>query len=309
VWGGVWGAVWYYAYRDVAPSVPAQTIAETRIPVTPAPDNITAEGTIVPRRQATLAFKVGGNIAQVLVKESDVVQSGDVLAKLNDTDLRNQMMQADAALRVAQAELARASAGATSAERTAVQDALAAALAKYDNAVKSKASDMDLKQAAAGLSQAKSALAQLDPSPLTIAVAQAQVDQSQTALEIAKSAIDQASLTAPFAGTIAQVQAHVGDFVGPGVPVVTIGDLSKLSVESSDISDLDISRVKLGQRTIVTLDALPGKIFHGTVARISPMASESRGYKVFRVWIDLQEGVESGLRWGLDTKIELASSL
>ncbi len=302
------GAAWYHVYTDWVQVAPLQIVIETPTPGASTSDSISAEGTIVPYRQATLAFKTGGSIAQMLVKESDSVQSGAVLAKLNDSDLRNQMTQADAALRVAQAELARISAGATAAERDAAQDALKAAQAKYDEAVKAKASDSTLKEAAAGLSQAKSAIAKLDPSPLAVAVAQAQVDQAQTALDIAKNAIEQATLKAPFAGTIAQVKGNVGDFVGPGVAVVTLGDLSKLSVESSDISDLDIARVKVGQKAIVKLDALPGKIFHGTVVRIAPIASESRGYKVFRVWIDLQEGVSTGLRWGMDTKIELQSA-
>ncbi len=312
----VCGAV-YYAGSDLVPLhapwdsarlTGVSIVIETPTPSAQVSDIITAEGTILPYRQATLAFRTGGSIAQVFVKESDVVQSGAVLARLNDSDLRNQMVQAEAALRVAQAELARASAGASSAERNAAQDALKAAQAKYDEAVKAKASDATLKQAAAGLSQAKSAVAQLDASPLAIAVAQAQVNQSQATFDIAKGATEQALLTAPFVGTIAQVKGNVGDFVGPGIPVVTIGDLSKLSVESSDISDLDIARVKVGQKAIVKLDALPGKIFHGTVVRIAPIASESRGYKVFQVWLDLQEGVGSGLRWGMDTKIELQSS-
>jgi HlyD family secretion protein len=243
----------------------------------------------------------------VPVKEGDIVQAGVVLVRLDDKDLRNQVKQSDAALNVAKNQLAQLIAGATPAERQAAQDGLTAAQAKYDEAKRAGASDSALKEAAAGVSQAKSTLARLDPSPQAVAVAQAQVDQAQAAGDSAKAALDQASLKAPFGGTVAQVNINAGDFIGPGIPVVTFGDLSRLRVESNDVADLDSARVKLGQNVTVTLDALPGKMFHGTVASISPLASESRGYKVFGVWVDLKEGIENGLRWGMDAKIEIAA--
>lgn len=304
--GAALGATIYYTYEDL-PIIATRAPVVTSTQAPPTPGNVVAEGTIVPRRQATLAFKIAGGVTALNVREGDQVMAGTVLVKLNDTDLRNQVKQGSAALQVARAELARLVGGATAPERQAAQDALAAAQAKYDVAQKAKANDSTLKEAAAAVSQAKSAVGRLDPSPQAVAVAQAQVDQAQAALDSAMMALDQASLEAPFTGTVAQVKVNIGDFVGPGIPVVILGDLSGLTVESSDISDLDIGRVKVGQKVKVTLTALPEQTFHGGVARISPMASESRGYKVFRVWIDLKEGIESGLRWGMDAKIEVLS--
>lgn len=272
-----------------------------------APGDVTADGTIVPRRHAMLGFKIGGTVAQVVVKEGDLVQAGVVLVKLDDKDLRNQVKQAEAALSVAKSQLAQLTAGASPAERQAAQDALTAAQAKYDDAKKAGAGSASLKEAAAGVSQAKSAVARLDPSPQALSVARAQVDQAQAAADGANAALDQASLKSPFGGTIAKVNVNAGDFVGPGIPVIVFGDLSQLQVESDDVSDLDVARVKIGQKASVTLDALPGKAFHGTVSSISPLATESRGYKVFAVSVDLVEGVESGLRWGMDAKIEIAT--
>jgi HlyD family secretion protein len=275
------------------------------LPAPPAQSNVTADGTIQPVRHASLAFKMAGTVAEVDVKEGDLVQAGLVLVRIDDKELRNQLNQADAALDVAKSQLAQLKAGATQAERQAAQDALAAAQAKYDEAKKAGAGSSALKDATAGISQAKSALAKLDPSPDAIAVLQAQVDQAEAADASARAALEQAEIKAPFGGTIAQVNVNVGDFAGPGVPVMIIGDLSRLRVESDDVSDLDISRVKIGQSANVTLDALPGRLFKGTVASISPLASESRGYKVFAVTIDLQQGIESGLRWGMDAKFEI----
>jgi multidrug efflux pump subunit AcrA (membrane-fusion protein) len=293
----------YQAYAKENISSPSPNAAVGREPL--APGNVVAEGTIVPSRYATLAFKIGGDVSEVRVKEGDIAAPGAVLVRLIDSDLRNQAKQAEAAQNVARAEFAQLRAGATQSERQAAQDALAAAQAKYDAAKRTSASEAALKEATAALSQAKSGVARLDASSEAIAVAQARLDQAQAAYDGARGSLEQASLTAPFSGTVAQVKVNVGDFIGPGMPVVTIGDLSKLVVESNDISDLDIARVKVGQSVGVTLDAFPNQIFHGTVARISPVANESRGYKVFRVWISLKEGIESGLRWGMDAKIEV----
>lgn len=300
-------ALGYYIYQT---RISPETTATGPTPSNPqaplAVDNVSADGTIVPLRHAALGFKLGGTVATVLVKPGDIVQAGVELVRLEDKDLKNQMNQADAALAVAKSQLAQLSAGATPAERQAAQDALTAAQAKYDDAKKANSPNSALKEAAAGVSQAKSAVARLDPSPEALAVAQAQVDQAQAADDSAKAALDQASLKSPFSGTVAQVNVNVGDFIGPGMPVLVFGDLSRLRVESDDVSDLDIARVRLGQVVQVTLDALPGKLFHGSVSSISPLASESRGYKVFAVWVDLDEGIESGLRWGMDAKIEIA---
>lgn len=289
-----------YASQDTPAAVP--TVSNVQAP--PAQSNVTADGTIQPVRHASLAFKTAGTVAEVNVKAGDLVQTGLVLVRIDDKDLRNQLNQADAALDVAKSQLAQLKAGASQAERQAAQDALTAAQAKYDEAKKNGSSSA-IKEAAAGVSQAKSAVAKLDPSANAIAVLQAQVDQAQAADDSARAALDQAGIKAPFGGTIAQVNVNVGDFIGPGMPVVIIGDLSRLRVESDDVSDLDIGRVKLGQTANVTLDALPGKLYQGTVVSISPLANESRGYKVFAVSVDLKQGIESGLRWGMDAKIEI----
>jgi HlyD family secretion protein len=302
-------AVGYYIFQVYAMQPEPAAVSTASIDqAPPTPGNVTADGTIVPIRHASLAFKIGGTVSEVRVKQGDIVQAGVVLVRLDDSDLSNQAKQADAALKVAKTQLAQLTTGASAAERQAAQDALAAAQAKYDDAKKAGAAGSALKEAAAGVSQAKSAVARLDPSPQALAVAQAQADQAQAADDSANAALDQASLESPFWGTVAQVNVNVGDFIGPGMPVVMIGDLSRLRVESNDVSDLDVARVKIGQSVNVTLDALPGKLFHGNIASISPLASESRGYKVFGVSVNLKEGIESGLRWGMDAKIEIATT-
>ncbi len=298
------GAYYYYTVYGAAEVTPEANAVASETASAPSAGPITADGTVQPRQLATLAFRTGGRVSQVLVGEGDVVQIGDPLLVLEDADLQNQVAQAQAALEVAQDQLDQARAGGTDADKQAAKDALAAAQAKLADAKANGGASVQ-KEAAAGVSQAQSALTRLDPDPATIELAQARLDQAQAALDGAKLVLQQATLRAPFGGTIGQVNYNRGDFVGPGMPVVMIGDLSGLRVESTDISDVDIGKVKQGEQVTVTIDALPGQIFHGTVTALSPMAVESRGYKVFHLWVNLREGVQSGLRWGMDASIQI----
>lgn len=295
----------WYAYQYItatANSSPPVPLSQDT--ATPSAGIVTAEGTILPAKRSTLAFKIGGRVSHVYAHEGDAVGAGAILVQLDDSEQQNQVRQAAAAVTLAQLQLAQLKAGGSETERQAAKDAVDAAEAKYNEAEKN-AGDTVIKEAAAGLSQAKSALARLEPSAEALAVAQAQVEQAQANLDTARSAQYETFLKAPYAATLARMDVNVGDFVGPGMPIATLGDLSKLSVESSDVSDLDFQYVQVGQNVTIRVDAQPGKVFHGVVARISPMAVESRGYKVFRVWVDLEEGTAEGLRWGMDAKIEI----
>ncbi|MBI5032304.1 MAG: efflux RND transporter periplasmic adaptor subunit [Chloroflexi bacterium] len=351
-----------------APATPVPTPVQSK---DPGSSVVSAEGVVAPFQRASLAFKIGGRVTEVKVKEGDTVKAGDVIAALDSTLLQKQVQQAEATLHVTQRQLAQLKAGASSAERQAAKDALTAARAAYDkvkagpskeqiaqlkatldntqatvrqaqaaydriggdanflggaaperlvlqqaynNLVAAQAAyteaashptDSELKQAAAAVTQAESAVARLDPTPEAIALAEAQVAQVQSALEIAKASVQDATLTAPFAGTIAQISINLGDFASPGAPVIIIGDLSNLRIETTDLSEVDVAKVKIGQPVKITLDALPNQAFAGTVSRIAPLANEARGDKVFRVWIDLKEGVDAGLRWGMAVSVEI----
>ena len=118
----------YWAYTaSVRPSAMAAT-APVKIKNT---NLVSAEGIVVPAQRATLAFKTGGRVIAILVSEGDVVKAGSVLARLDDTLLKGQAAQAQAALNVAQKQLAQVRAGGTSADRQAARDAVAAARAQY----------------------------------------------------------------------------------------------------------------------------------------------------------------------------------
>ncbi len=95
--------------RFLAPTPPAPA----PVPLTQETESIvSAQGSLIPRRRADLAFRVGGRVAEVLVAEGETVRQGDALARLQDDELRAGVAQAQAALDLAQANLAQVEEGA-----------------------------------------------------------------------------------------------------------------------------------------------------------------------------------------------------
>ncbi len=156
-----------------------------------------------------------------------------------------------------------------------------------------------------GQARARLALLEAGPSAEAIAVAQAQVRQAETALEGARIALAKTELLAPFAGTIGQVMTEVGETVSPGVPLIRLGDLGDLRLETDDLSEVDIALVRVGQKVEVSIDALPDAEFRGTVVEVRPVAEVKHGDTTYTVTIDVDEGVESGLRWGMTAYVDI----
>ena len=102
-----------------------------------------------------------------------------------------------------------------------------------------------------------------------------------------------------------------------GAPVLVIGDLCTLQVETDDLSEVDVVEVAVGQEVEVSVDALPDLKLHGRVSEIAPMAEERHGDIVYTVTIDLEggpalsevegpvEGAEADLRWGMTAYVDI----
>ena len=117
------------------------------------------------------------------------------------------------------------------------------------------------------------------PNPDDVAAAQARIAADQATL-------DQAKLKAPFAGTITVVNSQLGDIVSPGTPAFQIDDLSHIFVDV-DVSEVDISKVTLGQDVAVTFDALQGKAFSGKVTDIALVGKVTSGAVNFTVTVEI----------------------
>jgi RND family efflux transporter MFP subunit len=133
--------------------------------------------------------------------------------------------------------------------------------------------------------------------------AKADVDRAKAAVEVAKAQLAQAMLVAPFDGTIASVDISPSEYVTPGQVVVSMGDLSHFQIETTDLSEKDISFVKDGAQATVFIDALNNK-FTGKVVDIARISETVGGDVVFKVTIELDEQ-PAGLRWGMSTDVTI----
>jgi len=145
-----------------------------------------------------------------------------------------------------------------------------------------------LKAAESQLAQAESTLARLlsMPSPEDVAQAEAQVAQARVGVEIAQSRLNDAVLIAPFAGQLADWNLHVGDNVTPATPAGTLVDVSRYHVDVN-IDETEISKVTIGQKVLITLDAFPDRELEGRVSKVSLLGSSAQGIVNYSVRIDL----------------------
>ena len=196
-----------------------------------------------------------------------------------------QLRAAEQALAAAQAQLAQVQGGAGARSRAA-NAAVAAAVAQQDLAQ----SQLDLLVAGATAGQT--------------AAAEATIAQAQAALEVTRVALDRCEVRAPFAGTVGAVSVRTGELIAPGQPLVTLGDLATLRVETTDLDEVDVARVALGQRASVTFDAIPERVFAGQVVRISPMAEPGAGGVNYTVVLTLDES-DPAIRWGMTAFVDI----
>ncbi len=167
-----------------------------------------------------------------------------------------------------------------------------AALAQY-NLAKSHPTIAELAGAAAQLAQAKSIVAQLTPTAENLAIAQAGVAQAQAgvmqaqaAIELAKASLANSTITAPFDGTVVLTGPKVGEYVNPGVAVVTLADLSKMQVVAN-VDEITLSGLKVGEGATLSVDALGEKTLSARISKIGLWATSSGGVTSVPVTLDV----------------------
>ena len=141
------------------------------------------------------------------------------------------------------------------------------------------------------------------PLPEDIAVAEAEAALARAEVQLAEARLEQAVLIAPFDGVITDVFLDASESVAPGQPVLQLGDLTHLRVETTDLNEIDVIQIAEGDTAKVTFDALPGIEVEGIVFSISPSFEEGTG-KNYTVTIELDE-IPSRLRWGMTALVDI----
>ena len=115
------------------------------------------------------------------------------------------------------------------------------------------------------------------PDAGTLEVANARVSAAETNLAAARAVLEQYDLRAPAAGTLVESNLNIGVFITMGQPVAKWADLSDWYVETTDLTEIDVVKVELGQTVEVAADALPDNKMNGTVTAIQDTFQEARG--------------------------------
>lgn len=206
-----------------------------------------------------------------------------------------------------------------SAKRAAAELALLAAERQYqaavahENAVKSGPDETKIAEAEKKLEIAqihlKGAERELEirkkgPDPDEIALAEARVDNAKAQLKAAEAAMQDLILVAPFDGDITTLNLKVGEVVTPGVVSVVLADLSSWHVETTNVNEIDVSKISPGMEAKITVNAFPDRTFTGVVKEIDEQGVERRGTIIYTVILDFNpEGMR--VRWEMSAFVEI----
>ena len=232
---------------------------------------LNATGYVVAQRKAAVASKATGRLELLNVREGSQVKSGEVIARLESSDVTAQMQQAAAGVNVARANLEQGDAE--------MKDATRALERSRDLLAKKFVSPAAHDTVLARHEKARAAISGYKAS---IAVAQANLRAAQVAVE-------QTLIRAPFDGVVLTKNANVGDVITPfssalgsQAAVVTMADMATLEVEA-DVSEANLAKVKAGQPCEIQLDALPGRRFRGVVNRTVPTVDRAKATVLVKI--------------------------
>lgn len=143
-----------------------------------------------------------------------------------------------------------------------------------------QAAEGQVSEAREALRMARANAAQIDVRWEDVKGARAAVSQAQAALAAARQQLQYTGITTTISGVTASRMAEPGQTASPGVPLMTVVDLSTVYFDAN-VSEKDFRRVRVGQKVDVTVDAFPSQQFSGYVAKILPVASaQSRDFTV-----------------------------
>lgn len=233
------------------------------------PDLVIASAVVVPVQVTQLGFTISALVKEIAVSEGEQVQAGQTLIVLDVPELEYAVIAAEAAYKSASLH-------------AKLQDA---DRVKVINQYTGRVTFVSL------------------PGEVKIK-AESKAAQAQAALESAQASLAQTILIAPFDGTVTSIGVIHGELAQADQTVLTLAKLDTLQIETTDLIERDIVRVKIGQRVNVSITALDVTV-SGKVIRISPIAKTIGGDVVFPVTIQLDKQ-PVGLLWGMTAEVEIS---
>jgi HlyD family secretion protein len=265
--------------------------------------------------ESVVSFKVQGRIVELPVQEGQYVKQGDLLARLDNDDYRQQVSIDEAIVGTREAELELAVAGSRVQEIQAAKQTLIDAQTDLELKraefrrrqallAEQGVSQEDLDSAASKLKRAQATYERIKQTygqivegtrKEEIAVRRANLSLAREALQMSRVKLNYTVLPAPISGVVFVRQSELGEVVSPGTPVVTIADVDHLWLRGY-LNETDLGRVRWGQSATVHTDTYPDKAYRGRMSFISSQAEftpksvethKERVTLVYRIKIDL----------------------
>jgi HlyD family secretion protein len=239
---------------------------------------VSANGVVQPINKVEIRSKASGQILELNCEEGSYVKKGDLLVALDQTTTKNDYEQAKADLASAQQQLSQAENAARRSQQLHEKKLI---------------SDQDIEQ-----------------SKLDLVKAQSQLVRATAALSSAEERLRDTRILAPITGIILSRSVDLGQIiasavsnVGGGTVLATVADMDQVYVETN-VDEVDIGKVAVGQPSKVVADAFPDDSFYGEVVRISPLGKTQQNVTTFKVVI-LVKKVGGKLKAGMSASVDI----
>jgi HlyD family secretion protein len=262
---------------------------------------VTASGEVKPRNYINIGAEFAGQLTDILVKEGDKVQKGQLVAKIDEAQSAADVLAQKAAVSASEADAAASEAAYKAGDENvnaleATLNRAKADLERYESDYK-RASELfkqgliakqDFEQRKAAYEGQKAATAeaemrivqahaQLSQYKAQLAVSQRKIAQNEATLTRVNDILKKHNVVAPIAGLVTYLPVRMGETVVPGIQnsaastIMTIADMSIVTSEVK-VDESDIVNIKLDQPAEITVDAIPNKTFIGHVIEIGNTA-------------------------------------
>lgn len=305
------GAVAVLLAGGTLPGGGSAAASATPPPPVPVSETIVAEARVVPKSRATVAAAVPGTVSRVAVPEGGRVTAGQVIIELDAASAQADVAAAQAAL---DAATARASQATEAASQAAAEVDRASAAVRASRAIRDQLPDgsssarkrgalANIDVAAAGLEAAKAAR-----RSATAAAAAAKADEARAAaaFDAATVAAAKLTITAPIAGTVAEVGVDVGDPVAAGAPLARIAGDGGWAFETTDLTQDEVAAIAVDGAATIVVDGFASTPVEGRVSRIAAIGEDRQGDVYFTVAVEPTGEVPDGLRWNMVASVQIA---
>src|SRR6056297_2326937 len=263
------GIVWYIRSQPIP-------VATHTVSTGPVVRSVMGTGTLEARIRTTISPKIQGRIAEVLVDQGSAVKAGQLLVRLDDEDLAQQVRMATAVIGSSEATLGRFRAEIEQAKSTFIKTE-ADFVRNQKLAAANSTSQSELDQSREAMELAKSELLRAEANLLE---AEQQVQLNRETLKFQEARLDDAKLLAPFDGLVIERERDAGAIVVPGSPILQLISLDELWV-SAWVDETEMDQLQDDQPAKIVFRSQPTEAFEGVVARLGKQSDrETREFTV-----------------------------